>query len=74
MLGLEYVPQILAVRDDPNFVLQLEHASGIISFPSIHAAVAMLCSWGAWTIRWIRFPTIFINTLMLLSPSPKAGT
>ncbi|MBY2922540.1 phosphatase PAP2 family protein [Rhizobium leguminosarum] len=73
MLGLEYVPQILAVRDDPQFVLQLEHASGIISFPSVHAAVAVLCSWGAWTIRWIRFPTIFLNTLMLLSAITEGG-
>ncbi|MBB4194237.1 membrane-associated phospholipid phosphatase [Rhizobium aethiopicum] len=73
MLGLEYVPQILAVRDDPHFVLQLEHASGIISFPSVHAAVAVLCCWGAWTIRWTRFPMIFLNTLMLLSAITEGG-
>jgi len=73
MLGVEYVPQILAVRDDPHFILQLQHASGIISFPSVHAAVAVLCSWGAWTIRWIRFPMIFLNTLMLLSAITEGG-
>lgn len=73
MLGLEYVPQILAVRDDPNFILQLQHASGIISFPSVHAAVAVLCGWGAWTIRWIRFPMILLNALMLLSAITEGG-
>lgn len=73
MLGVEYVPQIVAVRDDPHFVLRLEHASGIISFPSVHASVAVLCSWGAWTIRWIRFPLIFLNTLMLLSAITEGG-
>ncbi|MGV1836902.1 phosphatase PAP2 family protein [Rhizobium rhizogenes] len=73
MLGVEYVPQIIAVRNDPHFVLQLEHASGIISFPSVHAAVAVLCGWGAWTIRWIRFPMIFLNTLMLLSAITEGG-
>ncbi|MBY3074732.1 phosphatase PAP2 family protein [Rhizobium laguerreae] len=73
ILGVEYVPQIVAVRNDPNFVLQLEHASGIISFPSVHAAVAVLCSWGAWTIRWIRFPMIFLNVLMLLAAITEGG-
>ncbi|MDR9772137.1 phosphatase PAP2 family protein [Rhizobium hidalgonense] len=73
ILGVEYVPQILAVRDDPNFVLQLEHASGIISFPSVHAAVAVLCSWGAWAIRWIRFPMMLLNTLMLLAAITEGG-
>ncbi|MGO6996059.1 phosphatase PAP2 family protein [Rhizobium leguminosarum] len=73
ILGVEYVPQIVAVRNDPNFVLQLEHASGIISFPSVHAAVAVLCSWGAWTIRWIRFPMILLNALMLLAAITEGG-
>jgi len=73
MLGVEYVPQILAVRDDPHFILQLQHVSGIISFPSVHAAVAVLCSWGAWTIRWIRFPMIFLNTMMVLSAITEGG-
>ncbi|TAZ69102.1 phosphatase PAP2 family protein [Rhizobium ruizarguesonis] len=73
ILGVEYVSQIVAVRNDPNFVLQLEQVSGIISFPSVHAAVAVLCSWGAWTIRWIRFPMIFLNALMLLSAITDGG-
>ncbi len=73
MLGVEYVPQILAVRDDPNFVLRLEQVSGIISFPSVHAAVAVLCSWAAWPIRWIRFPLILWNTLMMLSAITEGG-
>lgn len=73
MLGVEYVPQILAVRDDPNFVLRLEQVSGIISFPSVHAAVAVLCSWAVWPIRWIRFPLILWNTLMMLSAITEGG-
>ncbi|WP_245309740.1 phosphatase PAP2 family protein [Rhizobium sp. R339] len=73
ILGVEYVPQILAVRNDPNFVLQLEHVSGIISFPSVHAAVAILCIWGAWTVRWTRLPMIFLNSLMLLAAITEGG-
>ncbi|MBB4255944.1 phosphatase PAP2 family protein [Rhizobium sp. BK008] len=73
MLGVEYVPQIMAVRENPDFVLRLEHASGIISFPSVHAAVAVLCSWGAWTVRWIKLPIILLNTLMLLSAITEGG-
>lgn len=66
-LGVGSVPQFLAIRIDPNFVLNLEQASGIITFPSVHAAVAVLCAWACWPIRWVRWPMLVLNTLMLCS-------
>lgn len=66
-LGIEFAKQLVAVRDDPNFILRLESASGIISFPSVHAAVAVLCAWAAWEIKWIRWPFVLLNVLMICS-------
>ncbi|WFU12366.1 phosphatase PAP2 family protein (plasmid) [Rhizobium sp. CB3090] len=66
-LGIEFAKQLVAVRDDPNFILRLESASGIISFPSVHAAVAVLCAWAAWEIKWVRWPFVLLNVLMICS-------
>lgn len=65
--GIEFLTQLMAVRDDPNFILRLNHASGIISFPSVHAAVAVLCAWAVWPFKWIRWPFVLLNTLMICS-------
>ncbi|AYG70170.1 MULTISPECIES: phosphatase PAP2 family protein [unclassified Rhizobium] len=72
-LGTEFVPQLLAVRNDPNFVLRLGQASGIISFPSVHAAVAVLCAWAMWTNRLMRWPFLMLNLLMICSAITEGG-
>lgn len=72
-LGTEFVPQLLAVRGDTNFMLRLEQASGIISFPSVHAAVAALCVWAMWTSRLMRWPFLMLNVLMICSAITEGG-
>lgn len=66
-MGTEFAGQLIAVRSDPNFVLHLDRASGIISFPSVHAAVAVLCAWAVWPFKWIRWPFLLLNALMICS-------
>lgn len=72
-LGTEFVAQLLAVRSDPNFVLRLSQASGIISFPSVHAAVAVLCAWAMWTNTLMRWPFLMLNILMIGSAITEGG-
>lgn len=72
-LGIASVPQFTAVRNDPNFVLFLDQASGIITFPSVHAAVAILCAWAAWPLKWCRGPFIILNALMICSAITEGG-
>lgn len=72
-LGTEFVPQLLAVRSDPNFTLHLSQASGIISFPSVHAAVAVLCGWAMWTKSWMRWPFVVLNALVWCSAVTEGG-
>jgi membrane-associated phospholipid phosphatase len=62
-----------AVRNDPNFVLALGVASGIVTFPSMHAAIAILCGWGLWKTRWLRWPSIAANSLMFSSAITHGG-
>jgi len=62
--GYFFLDQFNAVRTDPNFVLALENSAGILTFPSVHAAVAVLCAWASWAVRLIRIPMLLLNILM----------
>ena len=46
---------------------------GIVTFPSFHAAAAVILAWGAWPVRAIRWPAILLNGAMLLSAVPIGG-
>lgn len=65
--GTIFLDELNGVRNDPNFTLTLNRMEGIITFPSVHAAVSVLCVWSAWDLRWFRYPFLFLNTLMATS-------
>lgn len=65
--GYFFLEQFNAVRTDPDFVFSLDRAAGIVTFPSVHAAVAVLCIWATWDIRWLRYPFLFLNLAMIVS-------
>lgn len=65
--------QLDAVRSDPNFVLDVGMAQGIVAFPSGHAAVAVMCAWAAWPFRWVRWPLLLLNVGMIISAIPQGA-
>lgn len=42
---------------------------GLVSFPSYHAASAVIFTWAAWPTR-LRLPLIFVNAILLVSALP----
>ena len=46
---------------------------GIVTFPSFHAAAAVLLAWAASSMRAIRWPAILLNGAMLMSAIPIGG-
>jgi membrane-associated phospholipid phosphatase len=71
-LGYFHV-QLEAVRSDPGFVLDVAHAQGIVAFPSGHAAIAILCAWAMWDLKWARWPFLVLNALMFVSALPQGA-
>lgn len=69
-LGTGFLDSFHAVRNEADFTLGVTNASGIVSFPSIHAGAAILCTWAAWPSRWLRYPVLALNLLMLLAAIP----
>lgn len=63
---------ILALRDGSLHELELFGLSGIISFPSFHAASAVLYMWALWPVRRIGGVAATLNLLMLAA-TPVIG-
>lgn len=65
--GFFFLDQFHSVRDSAHFVLDYGKSAGILTFPSVHAAVAALCAWAAWGSRLLRYPLLALNAGMAVS-------
>ena len=63
---------ILALRDGSLHELQLFKLAGIVSFPSFHAASAVLYMWALWPVRRIGGIAAALNLLMIAA-TPVIG-
>lgn len=71
--GYAFLTQFNGVRDDPAFVFSLKQMMGILTFPSVHAGIAVLCIWMAWPLKGFRHIFILLNLLMMVSAISHAG-
>jgi hypothetical protein len=69
---LVQVDEIPLVRDGALRVLSFETLNGIITFPSFHAAAAVLSLWALWGVWWMR-PFAFIAYGGMLLATPLVG-
>ncbi|WP_407167053.1 phosphatase PAP2 family protein [Bradyrhizobium sp. ORS 111] len=63
---------ILAVRSGTLHHLELFKLAGVVSFPSFHAASAVLYLWALWPVRLIGIVAAAMNVLMIAS-TPVIG-
>lgn len=56
---------ILALRDGSLRHLDLLKMTGVVSFPSFHAASAVLFTWALWQLRSLRWASLGTNLLMI---------
>jgi hypothetical protein len=54
------------VRNEAHFYLTIGKTYGILTFPSVHVGVAVLCTWAAWPSRILRYPFLAVNILMAI--------
>jgi hypothetical protein len=64
--------QLPLVRDGSLRVLDYNTLGGIITFPSFHAAAAVLALWAFWGVWWMRPLALIANVGMLLA-TPLVG-
>jgi hypothetical protein len=69
---LDQVRDLAPVRAGELRHLDLFALAGIVTFPSFHAASALLYAWALWPVRWIR-PIAVIANGMMLAATPVDG-
>jgi hypothetical protein len=52
--------------------LDLFQLGGVVTFPSFHAAAAVLYAWALWPVRWLRWLGLLPNVAMLIA-TPIGG-
>lgn len=60
------------VRTGSLQAISLADLRGIIAFPSFHAAAAVLGAWAFWPLRFLRWPMLVVNALMVVA-TPIVG-
>lgn len=71
--GYAFLAEFHAVRDQETFVLSVATAQGILTFPSLHTAVAILCAAAASSHALLRYPILVLNVLMVVSTLTHGG-
>ncbi|MGC2122107.1 MAG: phosphatase PAP2 family protein [Xanthobacteraceae bacterium] len=61
------------VRSGTLHAIPLGDLRGIISFPSYHTAAAVLAMWAIWPVRFVRWPMLALNAMMVAS-APIEGS
>lgn len=70
--GTTHVIIIDSLRDGSMTLIDLGKLSGIIGFPSYHAAGSILFVWACWPVRLVRWPMLAIN-LGVIAVTPVEG-
>ena len=69
LIQLERLP---LARDGSLRILEMSQIGGIVTFPSFHAAAAILALWGFWAVWWVRPVALILNGGMLVA-TPLLG-
>jgi hypothetical protein len=64
---LEQLRVLPQVRSGALRMLEIDKMVGIVTFPSFHAAAAILFIWAYWPVWWMRPLVLITNGLMLLA-------
>jgi PAP2 superfamily len=60
------------LRDGPGYITPAD-LRGLIAFPSYHGVLAILLIWYALPLRWLRWPFLAINSVVLICTPEQGG-
>jgi membrane-associated phospholipid phosphatase len=67
------LPVFFGLRDGTYRLLVADKAEGIISFPSLHAALGLLFIFALWPVKWLRWIALALNGVMIAA-TPVEGS
>jgi membrane-associated phospholipid phosphatase len=69
----DHMRHLPLLRDGKLRILEIGQLTGIVTFPSFHAAAAILYLWALWAVSWMRVIALICNALLLLSTPIDGG-
>jgi membrane-associated phospholipid phosphatase len=66
------LPTLQALRSGLPYWIDLSAVEGLISFPSFHTVAAILFVWGTWTVSYVRWIALALNTAVIAA-TPITG-
>jgi membrane-associated phospholipid phosphatase len=67
------LPVFFGLRDGSYRLLVGDHPEGVISFPSLHAALGLLFILALWPMKWLRWIGLLVN-LVMIAATPIEGS
>lgn len=61
----QQLQQIQQIKTTLLFEFETENVTGLVSFPSFHCASGLIYIWTVRHVRWLRWPIIALNVLMI---------
>jgi membrane-associated phospholipid phosphatase len=73
MIGQRHIDLFLAVRNGGVTVLDDKTITALITFPSFHAALGVICIYSARTMKWLLAVLAPLNLLVIIATVPCGG-
>jgi hypothetical protein len=72
-LTTDYGKELVALlQNGPRYITPTE-MRGLIAFPSYHGVLALIVTFYAWPVRWLRWPILLTNAIVLLCTPIQGG-
>jgi membrane-associated phospholipid phosphatase len=68
-----YTGHYAALRSGAMRSIDLSDLRGIVSFPSFHASGALLCAYAMRSYRWVFWPMVVLNLLVMIATPVMGG-
>lgn len=71
--GVWHMKHLTALRDGSMRMINLSQLEGIVTFPSFHTVVALLCGWAMYRTRYVGIPATIHSGIIVLTVLPFGG-
>jgi hypothetical protein len=71
--GFVQVADLERLRAGTLHDINMNDFKGMVTFPSYHSCLAVLLTWGAWTVPGLRWIALFLNGVMLVATPVNGG-
>ena len=71
--GIWHLKHFEALRSGAMRAIDPGAIEGLVTFPSFHAALAVITAWAFWRTRFLAYPVLALNAVVIVSAVPVGG-